>query len=282
MTANYHERNHWTGTAAEMALCAPVNPGAVWFQTDTLDSYWWDGAAWQIVGSGVGLPDHDHSGDPGDGGQFDADHLLSSGANDGDVLTADGAGNSAWEPPAAGMALQISLFNGGEWVANYGTDILALQAAAAAAVDGDVIFCPNIDVTGDVTIAPGVGISGLSIRKTIIRGMITFEPGCLLENLSVINQLDEPFDAIGVTAQATAPDGRDHRIRLCEIAGYNCGHGDGIGILIDSADVILVVDTSVIMGDAASHAGYAFANDGGDVTVHHSEYYGKTEVFHDI
>jgi hypothetical protein len=103
MTTNYHERNHWIGTAAEMALCAPVNPGAVWFQTDTLDSYWWDGAVWNAMGGGGGaLADHEHAGVPGDGGQFDADHLLSTGANDGDVLTSDGAGNSAWEPGGGG------------------------------------------------------------------------------------------------------------------------------------------------------------------------------------
>jgi len=54
MTTNYHERNHWVGTDAEMALCTPVNPGAVWFQTNTLDSYWWDGASWNAMGGGGG------------------------------------------------------------------------------------------------------------------------------------------------------------------------------------------------------------------------------------
>jgi hypothetical protein len=51
-----------------------------------------------IVASG----DHDHSGAIGSGGQFDADHLLSTGASDGDVLTSDGLGNSDWEAPAGG------------------------------------------------------------------------------------------------------------------------------------------------------------------------------------
>ena len=46
MTSNYHERNHWVGTDSEMALCVPINPGAIWFQTNTLDSYWWDGTVW--------------------------------------------------------------------------------------------------------------------------------------------------------------------------------------------------------------------------------------------
>jgi hypothetical protein len=44
--------------------------------------------------------DHDHSGDPGDGGQFDAANLGSGAAPDGRVLTADGAGEAAWEATA--------------------------------------------------------------------------------------------------------------------------------------------------------------------------------------
>jgi hypothetical protein len=44
----------------------------------------------------VALKDHDHSGDAGDGGQFDVANLSSAGA-DGQLLTADGAGGVAWE-----------------------------------------------------------------------------------------------------------------------------------------------------------------------------------------
>jgi hypothetical protein len=79
-----------------MALCAPVNPGAVWFQTDTLDSYWWDGAVWQGMGGGGGvLADHDHAGVPGDGGQLDWDNIWSdavhshSAAGEGGTLDWD-------------------------------------------------------------------------------------------------------------------------------------------------------------------------------------------------
>jgi hypothetical protein len=165
MTANYHERNHWVGTAAEMALCVPVNPGAVWFQTDTLDSYWWDGTSWQGMGGGGGgiLADHDHSGDVGDGGQFDADHLLSTGANDGDVLTSDGAGNSAWEPGGGGAPLALDDLTdvnapapndddvltwdaiAGEWIAAVGGGgALADHAHAGIAGDGGQLDWDNI------------------------------------------------------------------------------------------------------------------------------------------
>ena len=42
------------------------------------------------------LPDHDHSGDAGDGGAFDATNLLSTGAYTNQVLAADGSGATQW------------------------------------------------------------------------------------------------------------------------------------------------------------------------------------------
>lgn len=57
-----------------------------------------DDPAWT---SPAALGDHDHAGVPGDGGQFDLDHLLSSGANADDVPLADGAGAITWGPVPA-------------------------------------------------------------------------------------------------------------------------------------------------------------------------------------
>jgi hypothetical protein len=57
------------------------------------------------LGNGVefaDFPNHDHSGDAGDGGTFDAANLTSGAATDGHVLTADGSGGAAWEAVAAG------------------------------------------------------------------------------------------------------------------------------------------------------------------------------------
>ena len=59
-------------------------------------------ADWVSAPSGGALSNHDHSGDAGDGGTFDAANLTSGAATDGQVLTADGAGGAAWENPAAG------------------------------------------------------------------------------------------------------------------------------------------------------------------------------------
>lgn len=54
-----------------------------------------------ISASGV-LYDHDHSGDLGDGGTFDAANLTSGASTDGQVLTSDGLGGSAWEDASGG------------------------------------------------------------------------------------------------------------------------------------------------------------------------------------
>lgn len=63
--------------------------------------YWSSGTP----GSGGTVNNHDHSGDSGDGGTFDAANLNSGASTDGQVLTSDGAGGAAWENPPAGGAV---------------------------------------------------------------------------------------------------------------------------------------------------------------------------------
>ena len=58
----------------------------------------------EFVAGGGALADHDHSGDPGDGGTFDAANLTSGSAADGYVLTADGSGGAAWEAVSGGAS----------------------------------------------------------------------------------------------------------------------------------------------------------------------------------
>jgi len=62
-----------------------------------------------IPGGVAVLPDHDHAGVVGDGGQFDPAVLESGGATATQVLTADGAGNVAWEDQI-GSALAVFFF----------------------------------------------------------------------------------------------------------------------------------------------------------------------------
>lgn len=58
----------------------------------------------------VGFPNHDHSGNAGDGDTFDAANLTSGAATDGQVLTADGAGGAAWENVATGSGTGIQTY----------------------------------------------------------------------------------------------------------------------------------------------------------------------------
>ncbi len=63
----------------------------------------WDGEYWEVADpEEISIANHDHSGDAGDGGTFDAANLTSGAATDGQVLTADGAGGAAWEDPTGG------------------------------------------------------------------------------------------------------------------------------------------------------------------------------------
>jgi len=53
------------------------------------------------------LANHDHSGDVGDGGTFDAANLGSGAAANGAVLAADGSGGAAWEARYGGFAIVL-------------------------------------------------------------------------------------------------------------------------------------------------------------------------------
>jgi hypothetical protein len=63
------------------------------------------GTAWEEAV--LALPDHDHTGDGGDGGQLGVGALDRTGADDGDVPTADGAGGVAWGPQSGGSGASV-------------------------------------------------------------------------------------------------------------------------------------------------------------------------------
>lgn len=63
--------------------------------------------------------DHDHSGDAGDGGTFDAANLTSGSSTDGQVLTSDGSGGAAWEDVnGGGSPLTVQEIDGTPNVSN--------------------------------------------------------------------------------------------------------------------------------------------------------------------
>jgi hypothetical protein len=54
MASNIFERSVWIGTHAEQVALIPNVFGSIFFETDTDDAYWWNGAAWIAFGGGGG------------------------------------------------------------------------------------------------------------------------------------------------------------------------------------------------------------------------------------
>ena len=120
-------------------------------------------------GGANALEDHDHSGDAGDGGQFPAVNLTSdvgtSSADDGFVLTADGAGNTAWEVPAVGASALDDLTDvtittpADNDILTYddGTSQWINEAGVNIASDSADISAVNFTEQADDPTAPGTG-----------------------------------------------------------------------------------------------------------------------------
>ena len=96
----------------------------------------------------VVLKDHDHSGDSGDGGTFDAANLTAGASTDGQVLTSDGAGGTAWEDAAGGTPIlpilaadPVAPAEGEAWILKTpimsdGTPLGLLLAITASSITG--------------------------------------------------------------------------------------------------------------------------------------------------
>lgn len=178
--------------------------------------------------------------------------------------------------------IMITLFSGGESISMHEPTAAGLNEAIAASSSGDVIFMPDVDITGDFSIPAGVNLVGVSSLQSIIRGQVTIEPGCLLENLSVINQQNSATLIVAVYVQESTTSEETCNIKGCDIRCYQCGTGTTYGIYIADTGVELVVENSTIIADSSSGLGYAFSNNGGDCRVYHSQYYAKTEVFYGV
>jgi len=176
--------------------------------------------------------------------------------------------------------IKITLFSGGMSVSMYEPTPDGLNQAIEASSTGDVIFVPDADLIGDFSIPTGVNLVGVSSRETIIEGQVTIEAGCLLENLKVINEASSNEGVYTVIASATSGSELS-RIKGCEIYAYQCGSGSTVAIYIDDfAD--LLVENSTVVSDSNGGVGYTFSTHTGYCNVYHSQYYGKTEIFHTI
>ena len=179
--------------------------------------------------------------------------------------------------------ITISLYHNGALFSMYESSVSGLGQAILDSLAGDAIWLPEVDLEGDFTLVPGTDLVGISSRQTIIRGLVVMEPGCLLENLTVMKQENSSSSITAVRAQNTNLTlDLIHKIKGCEIYGYQCGAGTAVGITVADAYTQLEVENSTIEGDSVRGLGYTFSNNGGIVTVTHSNYYGKTDVFYDV
>lgn len=145
--SNIFGRDFYYGTAAEAATTTPRTDGALYWATDTLTLYCYSGAAWNVVGGGGAiLINHDHSGDAGDGGTFDAANLTSGASGDGDVLTSDGLGGAAWEAVAAGDVATDAIWDAkGDLAAGTGANT---ASKLAVGTDGKYLKADSGQATG--------------------------------------------------------------------------------------------------------------------------------------
>lgn len=193
----------------------------------------------------------------------------------GGWVTVGGGGGSG-----SGIAnIKITLFSGGISVAMYEPTSSGLNDAIDASSAGDVIFLPDVEIAGDFRIPSGVNLVGVSSRESIIEGEVTIDTGCLLENLKIINSNSGVGDVYTVLVANTGGD-ETSRVKGCEIYAYQCGTGSATAIYIGDS-VELLVENSTVVADSLLYDGYSFSSNNGDCNVYHSNYYGKTEVFHE-
>jgi len=175
--------------------------------------------------------------------------------------------------------IKIILYSGGISVAMYDPTPTGLNTAIDASSTGDVIFLPDVEIAGDFSIPSGVNLVGVSSRESIIQGSLTIDTGCLLENLKAINSENSATNIF--TVFVVNNGGTEiSRIRGCDIYAYQCGSGSATAVYIgNSAE--LVVENSTVVADSNQGKGYTFSSNGGNCNVYHSNYYAKTEVFHE-
>jgi hypothetical protein len=241
MTTNYHERNHWVGTAAEMALCTPTNPGAIWFQTDTGDVYWWDGANWLAMGGG-GI------GPPTEGPGIDI------------IGTQVGIGGDT-----------VLLYDhGGLPVAEFATITLAMAAASA----GQLVQTPPGTFTEDFTIPAGVGLASIG-NNTIVAGTITLGGASSYTKGITVSLVG---NSGGTLVGVIGPAAGIAAINDCSIVVTNNGAGDAYGVQVNDGE--LLDYCSHIQGISIGGSGYGVYWAGsGHVSINSGSVYGSTLDF---
>ena len=170
--------------------------------------------------------------------------------------------------------LNIVLFSGGGITGVYTSTDDGLVSAIGDAVEGDVIWLSDVDISVSLEIPEGLTLVGVSNRQSILRGTITINPNVCLENLAIINASYTTNEVNAVIVQGS---GDGSWIKGCEIHAYNCGEGLANAIKIGSSVILLQVTDSVVVGDSKDGANaHAFTGSGGTCKIMDCRLYSKS------
>ena len=168
-----------SGTAAERAAFTPTPPtpasgpdsGYFWFETDTEDTYSWDGAVWVKVNTASGVPDPIV---PADGTQNITGALTVSGAITGSNLSGTNTGNQTTIVGITGTTAQFNTaLTDGDFATGGGT----VTGTSSGTNTGD----QTITLTGNVT-GSGTG----SFATTIAASAVTLAMQANMATASVV------------------------------------------------------------------------------------------------
>jgi hypothetical protein len=131
--------------------------------------------------------------------------------------------------------IQITLFSGGQSIAMYPPTSNGLQSAITQANSGDVIFLPDVDITGNFTIPEGVNLIGISSRQSIIRGIISLGgDDSYLGGVSIIVSQGSPYMLDGIIGPIS---GTAHLFDVW-VRINNTSSGGARGVQIRDGDIV--------------------------------------------
>jgi len=84
--------------------------------------------------------------------------------------------------------ITITLFSGGAVKAMYPPNETGFGQALTDANSGDVVFLPDVDLTGDFIMPNGICVSGINKGQTIVRGHVDVGESGVLLNISSIQE----------------------------------------------------------------------------------------------
>lgn len=151
-----------------------------------------DDGTWQTVP--MSTLDHDHSGDAGDGGTFDAANLTSGATPDGHVLTADGSGGAAWE-------------------ASTGGSLTVTEIDAAPSVAG----VTEIRVTNGTLTDVGAGVVQLDFGSAATDGSAIHDN--VADEISAITEKASPVSADLLLIEDSADSNNKKRVQIGNLPG---------------------------------------------------------------